>query len=86
MIGCLIVFVFFIIAETIEYMTKSGKGITMTKAGRKKLLTTVLPLGAAAGVLFGIIIWCMAEKISPITLILLIGIPGALLSYLKQKT
>ena len=57
MIGCLIVFVFFIIAETIEYMTKSGKGITMTKAGRKKLLTTVLPLGAAAGVLFGIIIW-----------------------------
>lgn len=46
----------------------------------------VLPAYILASFLFGVVIWIVMEDVSTFTIIILIGIPGALLSGLMKLT
>ena len=80
--GLLIVFMGILITWIFVYISNSKRGEKTTINNKKDFFENLL-LSAAVGVFFGLIIWCIIEDVGLITLIVLVGIPGALLSSLK---
>ena len=84
LIGCLIAFVIISIAVIIMYViNRNKKEITWKGVDKKKLVTEALPAIIAVGCFCGTLIWCWVENVSTFTLIVLIGLPGALIACLK---